>query len=249
MRGRASDLALRAAPALAPAVVRALYAHCSVRVLNREVQRRYVDGGRAFVGVVWHQDFLFALDYFRGRRIAVMVSRSRDGELAARALGRLGYRTVRGSSTEGGREALRELTALVREGWGAALVADGPRGPARQAKIGCVVAARNSGAPLIPFGCAVRPSVRNRSWDRTVLPLPGARIVAAFGDPIGVPPDAPPEECERLRRLVDRRMEDLEATCARAAEGRTTSPTPPGGPIGWAPETGGPRRPASVRGG
>lgn len=246
MGGRATDLTLRAAPAFAPAVVRALYAHCSVRVLNRAVQDRYV-GRRPFVGVVWHQDFLFALDYFRGRRIAVMVSRSLDGELAARALRRLGYRTVRGSSTEGGREALRELTVLVREGWGAAIVADGPRGPAKRAKIGCVVAARNSGAPLIPFGCAVRPAIRNRSWDRTVLPLPGSRIVIKFGDPLSVPADAPPEECERLRRVVEARMEELEATCARAAEARTTSRKADVEPTGWAEPSVEPRPAASSR--
>ena len=94
-----------------------------------------------------------------------MVSRSKDGELVARSLHRLGYKTVRGSSSAGGREALSELTDLVRAGWGSAIIADGPRGPARQAKIGCVLAGRNSGAPLIPWGCYATPNIRARNWD------------------------------------------------------------------------------------
>src|SRR6185295_4715210 len=98
-------------------------------------------------------------DYFRGRKIVVMVSRSKDGELVARALHRLGYRTARGSSSKGGREALAELTDLVREGWGAAIVADGPRGPARKAKIGCVLAARGTGAPVLPWCCHAEPNI------------------------------------------------------------------------------------------
>lgn len=213
-----SQLLLGAVPAFLPAVLRGLLATCSVRVLNRRIREQYVDSGRPFVGVVWHKDFLFVLDYFRRRGLTVMVSRSRDGELVARALNRLGYATVRGSSSAGGREALAELKARVRAGRGAAIVADGPRGPARRAKMGCVVAARDTGAPILTAVCAAAPCVRLRNWDRTEIPLPGARIVLAFGEPFFVPKEASPEECERLRDLVDRRMAELEARCRRALE-------------------------------
>jgi lysophospholipid acyltransferase (LPLAT)-like uncharacterized protein len=213
-----SELLLRAVPALLPAALRGLLATCSVRVLNRRVREEYVEAGRPFVGVVWHEDFLFVLDYFRRRGLVVMVSRSRDGELVARALHRLGYSTVRGSSSAGGREALAELKARLLEGRGSAIVADGPRGPARRAKMGCVVAARDTGVPLLTAVSAASPCVRLRNWDRTEIPLPGARIVLAFGEPIFVPRGASSEECERVRDLVDRRMAELEAGCRRALE-------------------------------
>lgn len=211
-----SEFLLRAVPALLPAALRGLLATCSLRVLNRRVREEYVDAGRPFVGVVWHKDFLVVLDYFRRRGLAVMVSRSRDGELVARALRRLGYATVRGSSSAGGREALAALKAHVLGGRGSAIVADGPRGPARRAKMGCVVAARDTGAPILTAVCAASPCLRLRNWDRTEIPLPGARIVLAFGEPMFVPKEASPAECERLRDLVDRRMAELEASCLRA---------------------------------
>src|SRR5205814_4206297 len=107
-----------AVPAVAPHVVRGLMSTCSYRVIGRDIKEKYVDADGPFIGVLWHKDFLFALDFFRRRKIVVMVSRSKDGELVARALHRLGYRTVRGSSSAGGREALSELTDLVRSGWG-----------------------------------------------------------------------------------------------------------------------------------
>src|SRR5579863_3010443 len=121
------EMLATAVPAVAPPVVRGLMSTCSTRILGRQNKERYVDGDGGFVGVVWHKDLLFALDYFRRRKIVVMVSRSRDGELVARALERMGYRTVRGSSSAGGQEALAELTTLVRNGWGSAIIADGPR--------------------------------------------------------------------------------------------------------------------------
>lgn len=213
MASSAFELLASAVPAVAPHVVRGLMSTCSTRILGREVKDKFIDGDGGFVGVVWHKDFLFALDFFRRRKIVVMVSRSKDGELVARALHRLGYRTVRGSSSAGGREALAELTDLVRSGWGSAIIADGPRGPARHAKIGCVLASRNSGAPLIPWGCHAEPHLSLRNWDRTMIPKPFAKITVSFGAPIYVPSGAKREQCEALRDLVDEKMAAAEAAC------------------------------------
>jgi lysophospholipid acyltransferase (LPLAT)-like uncharacterized protein len=215
MVASAFELLASAVPAVAPHVVRGLISTCATRIMGLEVKEKIIDGTGGFVGVVWHKDFLFALDFFRRRKIAVMVSRSKDGEIVARALHRLGYRTVRGSSSSGGREALGELTDLVRSGWGSAIIADGPRGPARQAKIGCVLAGRNSGAPLIPWGCHAAPSLTLRNWDGTMIPKPFARITVAFGAPIYVPPGADREECEAIRDGVDLKMAELESACRR----------------------------------
>ena len=55
-----------------------------------------------------------------------------------------------------------------------------------------------------------------RNWDGTQVPLPGSRIVVAYGEPLNVPADADAETCEKLREEVDRRMADLEATCRSA---------------------------------
>jgi lysophospholipid acyltransferase (LPLAT)-like uncharacterized protein len=213
MASSAFELLAAAVPAVAPHVVRGLMSTCTVRILGREVKEKYVDGTRAFVGVCWHKDFLFALDFFRRRKIVVMVSRSKDGELVARTLHRMGYRTVRGSSSRGGREALGELSDLVRKGWGSAIIADGPRGPARKAKIGCVLASRNSGAPIIPWYCHAEPSITAKNWDRTMIPRPFARITVAFGEPFYVPAGADREQCESIRDLVDVRMAELETRC------------------------------------
>ncbi len=210
------ELLLRATPAFAPAALHGLFATCAIRVLNPGVKKEYIDGTRPFVAVLWHDHVLFHVAYFRRRNTVILVSRSRDGELVAKTLERLGYRTARGSSSSGGGEALRELVALVRRGYGAAFIADGPRGPAKIAKIGCVIAARDSGAPLLPIACHTLPALTLKNWDRTVVPWPMARIAVAFGDPIPVPPGATREECEGFRSRMDRVMARLESDCRRA---------------------------------
>jgi len=214
MPSTSSALLAGAVPALAPYLVRGLMSTCKYRYVDKHVKEQYVDGDKPFIGVVWHKDLLFALDFWRRRKkIVVMVSRSKDGEIVARALERMGYRTVRGSSSAGGREALGELSALVRDGWGSAIIADGPRGPARVSKIGPVLAARNSGAPLLMWGCHADPCITLRNWDRTMIPKPFATIRLAFGGPIYVPSGADRESCEAIRARVDEKMAELEATC------------------------------------
>jgi lysophospholipid acyltransferase (LPLAT)-like uncharacterized protein len=217
MASTTSKLLKQAVPALAPHLVRGLMATCRYKNVHGDVTE-YLDHDKPFIGVVWHKDILFALDFFRRRKkIVVMVSRSKDGEIVARALERMGYRTVRGSSSAGGREALSELTDLLRQGWGAAIIADGPRGPARQAKIGCVLASRNSGVPILMWGVHASPSFNLKNWDQTMIPKPFAKIYLSYGGPIHVPAHATREVCEEIRAQVDVKMAELEAICRSSA--------------------------------
>jgi len=190
---------------------------CRYRDVHGDVSE-FLEQDKPFIGVVWHKDLLFALDFFRRRKkIVVMVSRSKDGEIVARVLHRMGYRTVRGSSSAGGREALAEFSELLRQGWGAAIIADGPRGPARQAKIGCVLAARASGAPMLLWGVHANPSITLRNWDQTMIPKPFATVHLSYGGPIYVPSHATRETCEEIREKVDVEMARLEAICRSSA--------------------------------
>lgn len=205
-------------PAFLPWLGAALFSTVSIRVLNRKVRDEYVEAGLPFVGVLWHQHMLLALKGFPGRRLVFMSSRSRDGEISTQLLRRLGHKVVRGSSSQGGADALRRMTRLVREGIGAVMVADGPKGPARVAKLGCILAARDSGAPLLPVGCAISRAKELGSWDRTAIPYPLSRVSISFGAPIGVPSSAGREECEEVRARLDQEMARVEARSREVLE-------------------------------
>lgn len=202
--------------ALVPLLRPLLLATMRVKLLRPAARRGIIDAGRPFVGVVWHQYFLLAIELAGARKVLFMSSRSRDGELSARLLRRMGHGVIRGSSSAGGSAALRELTRFLEKGFGAVMVPDGPRGPARVAKPGCVMAARDSGVPLLPFGCALSPSKRLRNWDRTAIPLPFSTLVLGYGDPIVVPRDASREDCEAIRARLDREMAAIEKACEAA---------------------------------
>ncbi|MGH8699517.1 MAG: lysophospholipid acyltransferase family protein, partial [Burkholderiales bacterium] len=173
-------------------------------------------GGEPFIGVVWHEHLIFLASVFRGTGFTILVSRSRDGELGARIAHRLGLRTVRGSSSRGGEEALGEIVEVARGGASVGFIADGPRGPRREMKLGAVIAAKLSGRPIVPIVCSMRRAVRLNSWDRMQIPLPFTRIVGNAGDPIHVPADASRAECERIRQQVQEEMLNVEEIASAA---------------------------------
>src|SRR5687767_1051951 len=115
--------------------------------------------GRIPIYCLWH-DRIFAGTYLlRDRGIVVITSQSLDGEYIARFLKRLGYGTVRGSSSRGGVGALVEMIRYMGARLSMAFTVDGPRGPRHEAKSGAVLLAKKTGNPMLPFTVAL-----SRSW-------------------------------------------------------------------------------------
>jgi len=198
---------------VAPLLIRGLVGSCR-RTLGNAHLLDDARRGEPFIGVVWHEHLIYLANVFRGTGFAILVSRSRDGEIGTRIAHRLGLRTVRGSSSRGGEEALGEIVDLARNGMSVAFIADGPRGPRREMKLGAVIAAKLSGRPIVPITCAMRRSVRLNSWDRMQVPLPFTRIISWAGEPIPVPAEASRADCERIREEVQAEMFRLEARAA-----------------------------------
>jgi hypothetical protein len=173
-------------------------------------------GGEPAIAALWHQSLLAAAWLLRGRRIAVPVSLSRDGDLTAAVLARLGYPSPpRGSSSRGATGLLRQMIRSRREGLWVGVLPDGPRGPARVAKPGVLAVARATGAAIHPVGMAARPALRFGSWDRTFLPLPFARVRVAYGPPLLVPKNTRDEALEELRRRLEQELDRLTEAAER----------------------------------
>jgi hypothetical protein len=148
---------------------------------------------------MWHRNAIVGAYYFRDRNIGAAVSRSRDGELITRLLLRLGFRMPsRGSSSRGGAAALLGLVRLVEAGTTITIQTDGPRGPARVSKVGIVSLARQTDQPITPLTFSARPCIQFKSWDGTLLPLPFARVLCSYGEPLAAPQDMDAEESVRV---------------------------------------------------
>ncbi len=173
-------------PPLGAALIRLVRLTMRIETANRpawEVLDREPEG---LIFAFWHNRLLLMPFASRGREVAVLISRHRDGELVSRTMDRFGFLSVRGSSTRGGDSALRKLPALLKAGKDVAITPDGPRGPCYRVQAGVVQLARLSGRPIVPVTFASDRFHSFRSWDRFQVPKLFSRGVFVWGAPFPV---------------------------------------------------------------
>lgn len=161
----------------------------------------------------WHRCLLASACMFQQRpHTTLLISQSFDGELIARTIERLGYATVRGSSSRGGAEGLRALARAVQAGASAIFPADGPRGPRYLLKPGPVKLAEFTGVKLGCFYVLPQRHWRLRSWDALLIPRPFSRTLLVWGQPIAVPRITDGPAFEAVRSATEASLERLRAT-------------------------------------
>ncbi len=118
----------------------------------------------------------------RAQPTKALISLSPDGQFIAKAVGRLGFPAIRGSSAKkeaperakGGSQAFREALRQLKTS-GLAITPDGPRGPARQMAEGMPTMARIAGVPVLMVGLSCKPAIKLDTWDQALVPLPFGR--------------------------------------------------------------------------
>jgi lysophospholipid acyltransferase (LPLAT)-like uncharacterized protein len=138
----------------------------------------------------WHRAVFASAWLWRKTGIAVMVSRSFDGEYIARTIEKLGFVAVRGSSSRGGATALLGLKNQLEQGNLVVFTIDGPRGPKYVAKPGPVLLSRTTALPMAAFYVALSDAWVLNTWDALMIPKPFSKVLVRFSAKIGVPADA-----------------------------------------------------------
>jgi lysophospholipid acyltransferase (LPLAT)-like uncharacterized protein len=217
------------APLLRPTRIQRLVAFLvfvSIRALAATLRVRVEDGSGQLSGgatadpvifTIWHNRLALALVIYNRyvlrhhpqRRLAAMVSASRDGAMLARALELFGVQPVRGSTSRRGPQALRELTTWGAQGYDLAITPDGPRGPCYVVQSGVVSVAQLTGLPIVPVSYHLNRKTRLNSWDRFQIPWPLTRCTIRVGDVLRVPRDASEADRDRLRQELEARMRGI----------------------------------------
>ncbi len=167
----------------------------------------------------WHNRLFYSVYYYcvvvrNPPPASILISMSRDGDYGEALVKILRQETVRGSSSRGGRRAIRELSKRLKLGYNIALTPDGPRGPAQQAQMGIIRLAQLTESVILPASYdASRKRVFKKSWDHFILPLPFGRIHLAFGAPIRVDPQAQGPILEKTRQELERALLELDEHC------------------------------------
>ncbi len=191
-------------------IIKIISSTYKVRIVNPEIERDILNKRQVPIYASWHQRFFPGITFFATRKpISIMISQSNDGELISKIVSVLGWYPVRGSSSKGGREALREIQELAREGYKIGHIVDGPRGPHGVVKPGLLLIAQASGMPIAPTIISAEKKWVFNSWDRFMIPKPFSRIIIRFGDEIRVSKNLEQSNFEEKRLAIEKTLEDL----------------------------------------
>jgi lysophospholipid acyltransferase (LPLAT)-like uncharacterized protein len=144
-------------------------AACGVRLLGKTmdlitVGEGTVDAlvreGKPIIIAFWHGRQLMMPLAYRGSSASILISQHRDGEIIARIMKYFGFASIRGSSTRGGGQAVRQLLKVAHQGQDLVITPDGPRGPACRVQTGVMYLAKLTGFPIVPltFACSKKKS-------------------------------------------------------------------------------------------
>ena len=157
----------------------------------------------ALAATLWRR---FVLDRAPERKIAGLISASKDGGLLVAIFHYFGIEPVRGSSSRRGPQALREMVSKAEAGYDLAITPDGPRGPCYQVQEGPIYLAQLTGLVIIPISYHITWKIQLKSWDRFQIPLPFSRCALVVGQPMRVPRDIDEAGRETLRRELEHEL-------------------------------------------
>ncbi|MBN2641735.1 MAG: lysophospholipid acyltransferase family protein [Victivallales bacterium] len=164
------------------------------------------------VTVTWHNRLLFFPVmfplYVRKKTMAV-VSASRDGQYVTDLLAHFKLKSLRGSSSRKGANALRGAIDAINAGYNVSFTPDGPRGPKYSMSQGPILTASKTGVEIVPVSVNASAYWQIKSWDNFQIPKPWAKLTLIIGDPIKIPADMSEEELEQYREKVRQALLDI----------------------------------------
>lgn len=159
----------------------------------------------------WHENALAGVLSQRGLPYCFLISQSKDGEYVDFLSRKFGFKTARGSSSKGGKDARLIMESLVESGYSAAFTVDGPRGPRRKCKAGVLATALNCQTAIIPFAAISKnPWIISNAWDKTRIPKPFSKILVHYGSPITISKTLTAEEFPQTLEKINDALEQTE---------------------------------------
>ncbi len=159
---------------------------------------------------MWHGNQMLTYGIPDLGHLNVLVSRSKDGEVIAKVIEKMGYKTIRGSKgKKGAVEATMQMISALNAGENCVIMVDGPKGPAKVAKDGAIKIAKMAGVPIIP-ACWYSSNinwVKFPSWDGLRMPIFDVNLINLYGKPIYVKEN---DDIEEKRLELQNSLEELD---------------------------------------
>ena len=197
----------------------------TMRIIERpdNYPERIIRQGENIIFAFWHSFMLVPAYTARNLGIKIMISQHTDGEYITRVVERLGFTTIRGSTTRGGAKALLKMIKGSKEGTVLAITPDGPKGPRFTVQPGIVYLSQKTGFPIVPASLGLTSYWELPSWDKFRIPKPFSKAALICGEPIHIPPKLNKSEVEEYRILLEKRLKEMSIEAEQLVKYETTA--------------------------
>ncbi len=166
-------------------LLRLLYGSCRWKVTGFQHVEDLLNNNNSFIIAYWHGNMFIPYLKLAKYHFHILAGFHRDAELGVSIGKNLGWKFLRGSSSQKGSEVFQQIVELLSKPNNVfAITPDGPKGPAKIPKPGTVRAAQKTGIPIIPVAGRSRRSWGFTNWDTFYVTKPFTRIELIFGKPL-----------------------------------------------------------------
>ena len=171
--------------------------------------------GKSVIVATWHSHLLPTFMDLAGNHYYGLAGMHKDADLISKIGNRMGWKLLRGSSSDQGKEVYKEMVNILADnGNVVVLTPDGPKGPAKIPKPGIIRAAQKTNAVILP---AMGQSKRRwgfTNWDTFYVGKPFSRIEFIYGEPLEFSESEDFDLCvKKLKKAID----DLEKKVEKRA--------------------------------
>ena len=179
-------------------------------VRGEENYKSVLNNNKSVIISVWHGNLLVPFMHLAKNNYYGLAGTNRDAEIISKIGIKLGWKLLRGSSSDKGPEIFTEIVKLLDNPPRlVAMTPDGPKGPERIPKPGIIRAAQKTGAIIIPVASCSTKNWQFVNWHTFFLEKPFGKIFLEYGAPISFNENDDFESCKKV--LIDS-MNKIEQT-------------------------------------
>jgi len=169
-----------------------VYISSRKKFINKSAFDKLIIEKESFIYALWHDQLLLSpLTWKSKKRIDILISKHKDGDIIADLIGFHGFNSVRGSTNNPNKEKeknsisnIRKILKSLKNNISIGITPDGPRGPRHQVSEGIINISRISNKKILPMALAYKKKWVLNTWDKFIIPKPFNKICIVWGDPL-----------------------------------------------------------------
>lgn len=189
--------------------------------VNPEILLDAAKNKKPLLVVFWHNRLMMMpfvtkkpKKLFPSYNFMTLASRHGDGRFVGLIMEKSELISIYGSSNDGRKSSrgidlgsFKKIFDGLKKGYSLGITPDGPRGPNQKINGEIVSIAKISGAGILPISYSCSRFKQLNTWDKFKIPLPFSTLCFYFDEkPVYVNRNASPEEMEKIKNIVEERM-------------------------------------------